>query len=706
MNRTAINRKSVILLVIFCILFAAIAARLAYIQLIWNDELRQQAVQQWTRELGIYPKRGTIYDCNGLVLAVSVSRSSLQATPNDISDSQAVAELLSPILSMDVESIVEKLSNKSQALVWIKRLLTDEEAQQIKNLAIKGLDLIDEPARIYPNNSLASQVLGFTTKYADADGHTGQEGIELYYNTDLKGEPGTILRETDNSGKEIADGSEIIVESTAGNNIVLTLDATLQSYLEQAADEAMAKYQAKGVYAVAMDTNTGAILALVNKPDYDPNDPPRNLSVEEMQALTKNMVCQINLDPGSTFKTIVAAAALEENAVSMSDSSYCPGYKIVDGVRINCSARNGHGTQTLEAAFCNSCNPAFMTIGLEQLGESKFYEYLYKFGFGSKTGIDVLGEESGIIISEEQSVNVDVARMCFGQSFTSTPIQLLNAFNACINGGYLLTPHLLKEITRTVENDDGTSSTEVIYTQPTEVKEQVISEATSALVRQLCLAQVQRGGGKNASVPGYLIGGKTGTSQKYNEDGTISDQDVGSFIAFGPYDDPQITVYFIVDEPQGSVYGSIVAAPFVGDFLSKAFEYMGIEPTEPIEGNVWTPNVVNMELSDAVLALEARGFQVQIEGAGTMVAAQSISSGTVVARDTTIRLTLKQEEPDSSLVKVPDATGLSVTDANTLFYNSGLSMVVRGDGNEAMDQDILPGTYVSKGTVVTVSFTG
>ena len=702
---STIKKRSISLLVVFCIFFTAITVRLAYIQFSWGDELKDKAIGQWTRELGVYPKRGTIYDTNGLVLAVSVTRYSLQATPNDINDGEAVAMMLSPVLNMTTEEIAKKLNNKSQAIVWIKRLLSDEQAQQIKNLSIKGLDLIDEPARVYPYNNLASQVLGFTMKYADPTGHSGQEGVELYYNSSLIGEPGTILRETDNTGKEIPYGKEIYVEAQNGSNITLTLDATLQSYLQQFGQECLQQFQADGVYAIASNPSTGEIYAMVNLPDYDPNEPPRNLTLDEMQALTKNMTCHMNYDPGSTFKPMILAAAIEEGIVTMNDSFYCPGYRIVDGSKIHCSHRNGHGAQTTQTGLNTSCNPVFMDIG-EKLGKDLVYEYIYKFGFGEKTGIDIAGEEAGIIIKKENAIHADWLTMCFGQAIATTPIQLLTAFNAVINGGNLMRPYLLKNISRTIENDDGTQSSEILYTTPSLVKRQVISKKTSDILREALKICVTNGNGKSASVDGYLIGGKTGTSQTYDENGHIAvGVDMASFVAFGPYEDPKISVLFIVNNPKGISYGSVVAAPTVGKFLEKAFAYLEIEPTEAPKTNVYTPKVTGLELEDAVLQLEAKQFKVMIEGSGNVVISQSIAPWTKVSKNTVITITLAQRTIDTSLIKVPDIEGMTILEANRILLAKGLKLEISGKGKYASDQSIVAGTFVEAGTVITGYFT-
>ena len=706
-----IKQRTFVLLMAFIIFFVAITARLAYIQFAWSDELRDKAEGQWTRELGIYPKRGTIYDCNGIILAASVTRYSLQAIPNDIKNADSIAVLLSPILNMTVDEIYEKISNKDNALVWVKRLLSDDQAQRIRELAITGLELIDEPARVYPFNNLASQVLGFTMKYAEADGHPGQEGIELYYNKELMGEAGVILRETDNTGKDIPYGSEIYVDAQNGSNLVLTLDSTLQSYLQEAAENAMMKSSADAVYALASNPQTGEIYAMVNLPDYDPNEPPRNLSLSDMQALTKNMTCQLNFEPGSTLKAVILAAALEEGVVKMDDTFYCPGYYEVDGFKIHCSKKEGHGHQTTQMGLNNSCNPVFMMIG-ERLGKEKIYEYLEKFGFGQKTGINISGEEQGIIIDMDTSTHRDWVTMCFGQAVAVTPIQMVTAFNALINGGYIIEPNLLKSINKTIENEDGTQNTQTLYTSEPNVKRQVISEKTSGMLREALKQTVLNGGGASAKVDGFYVGGKTGTSQTYDETGHINDGvDIGSFIGFGTTEDPLISVYVIVYNPKGASYGSYVAAPFAAEFLENAFYYFNLTPSADKQLLVKMSNLVGLPVEDAVLHLNNRFFDIYFEGEGNVVAAQSINPGEWMLPGPykrRITLTLTYHTYDPNMVQVPNLNGMtllqatSVLSLNGLILNLGDSSI--GSGGVIVRQDIVPGTYVDKGTIVTAYY--
>ena len=703
-----IKHRSFVLLLVFCIFFVGITSRLAYIQFAWSDELRDKAESQWTRELGIYPQRGTIYDSNGLVLAASVTRYSLQAIPNDIKNADSIATLLSPILDMSVEDIYDKISDKTKALVWVKRLLTEEQSKQIRALALNGLELIDEPARVYPYNNLACQVLGFTMKYAEPDGHYGQEGIELFYNDELIGEAGVILRETDNTGKDIIEGSEIYVDATDGNNLVLTIDSVLQSYLQEAAENAMLKFSADGVYAVATNPSTGEVLAMVNIPDYDPNEPPRDLTLSEMQALTKNQTCLLNYEPGSTIKAMILAAALEEGVVGLDDKFYCPGYYTVDGVRIHCSNRSGHGHQTSQTGLNTSCNPVFMQIG-ERMGVDVLYDYLRKFGFGQKTGIDIAGEESGIMISKDNATHQDWVTMCFGQAIAVTPLQLLTAFNAVVNGGYIYEPYLVKEINRTIENDDGTQSTETIFTASPTVKNQVISEKTSAIMRDALTQVVTNGGGKAASVDGFYIGGKTGTAQTYDEHGNIAEGiDVGSFVGFGPSEDAKISVIFITCNPKGIPFGSAAAAPFVGEFLTNAFAYLELEPSRDKIKGIYFPDLIGLPVEDALAHLHPALFDIAIKGEGNVIVKQSIAPGAGIVSLRKVTLTLGYREIDPLQVQVPDLEGMTLLEANAALSLKGLIMELgeSGSGTDSviLDQSIIAGKYVDEGTVVTVFF--
>ena len=358
------RRLLVFLLAVSLILFALIV-RNGYIQLVWGKELHEKALDQWTRSLDVYPQRGIIYDRNKVVLAQSASADSIAVRPNQISDPRTTADKLAEILNMDADELYNKITDKSKSEVWIKRQLTREESVQIRQLNIKGLYFTEEPKRYYPNGNLASHVLGFTMKYAEpGEGIKGQEGIELYYDKYLKGVPGQIVMETDTKGRETPTNVERMIPPIDGWNVILTIDQVIQHFAEKAVSDAMDQYQANKVYCIVMDPKTGDILAMANRPDFDPNNPPREMGYEEMQAYVKNIAAKDNMDPGSTFKIITTAAALEAGVISVNSAFNDPGYRMVDGQRIKCWKAGGHGHQTLFEAMQNSCNPAFMDMAL------------------------------------------------------------------------------------------------------------------------------------------------------------------------------------------------------------------------------------------------------------------------------------------------------------------------------------------------------
>lgn len=718
MTATAItNRKRLlVLLVAVSLILMILMGKLGYIQLVWGRELQTKAYDQWTRSLDVYPQRGIIYDRTGkVVLAQSASADSIAARPGQILDPRDTAAKLAAILNLDEDELYAKLSNRSQSEVWIKRQVTREEANQVRSLNIKGIYFTEEPKRYYPNGNLASHVLGFTMKYSEpGEGLKGQEGIELYYDKYLKGIPGRIMMETDARGKEAPTNVERLVPAVDGWNVILTIDQAIQYFVEKAVSDAMDNFRAKKVYAIVMDPKTGEILAMANRPDFDPNDPPRDLGFEGMQQYIKNFAVKDNLDPGSTFKIITAAAALEEGVTNVNKTYHDPGFRIIDGVKIRCWRPGGHGTETFFEALQNSCNPAFMDMVLG-LGVEKFYGYLEAFGFGQKTGIDVSGEEKGVVMDKNSVKNVDLARMGFGQSISVTPLQLITAASAVINGGILMQPHLVKAL----EFNDGQRR---IYEeiQPVAVR-RVISEKTSEIMREALLSVVNEGGGKNAYIPGYRVAGKTGTAQKYKPEGGIAEGKVlASFIGFAPADDPQVIVLFMVDEPQVAVdFGSVVAAPYVKMILLDVLEYLGVEPvfdkeTQKHTRKVTVPDVTGKSLMDAARQLSAAGLRYLTDSTGTIVKDQIPKPGAQVMVNTTVLLYMTNEKNDENgengenedeqdMVAVPDLTNRSIREANSILASVGLKLKIDGSGI-AVSQDPPAGTLVPPDTVVTVTF--
>jgi stage V sporulation protein D (sporulation-specific penicillin-binding protein) len=717
------NRKRLVALLLgFTLIFFALTIRVGYIQLVWGVDLQKKAADQWTRDLDVFPRRGVIKDRNGKVLAQSATSESIAARPSQISDPQKVASLIAPILGLDEQELYKKLANTSSTYVWIKRQVDRETANKIRALNIKGLDFTEEPKRYYPNGSLAAHVLGFTMKYAEpGEGLKGQEGIELYYDKYLKGFPGKIVMETDAAGREMPYNVDRYIPPIDGLNLVLTIDQVIQYFTEREVNNVVAKYNPKKVYAIVMDPNTGEILAMANWPTFDPNDPPRDVGdFEEMQQYVKNFACKDNIDPGSTFKIITAAAALEEGVVSLNSTFNCPGYKMVDGQRINCWRAGGHGHETFPKAVQNSCNPVFMELAL-RLGKDKFYHYLNEFGFGQPTGIDVLGEERGIIMPKESAKNVDLARMGFGQAISVTPIQLITAVSAVINGGNLMKPYIAKELREVVVDENGQETERVVKTVTSQKVRQVISPETSKIMREVLESVVTDGSGRNAYIPGYRVGGKTGTAQKYGPGGKIiPNKNISSFIGFAPADNPRVIVLFMVDEPQAPVtFGSIIAAPYVKNILEDTLKYLGVEPvfdeeTQEDMQQVEVPDVIGMSLEEAAQALKEAGLEYLADETGTVVKDQMPKPGAKVISGTTVLLYTERgaesqpeeqaaQPPAEGMVIVPDVLGKSIREANRILVSEGLRLRIEGSGI-AVGQDPAPGTQVELGTEVTVRF--
>jgi len=710
------TRKRIwLILVLIGLAFVFLVGRLAYVQLMWGPELSAQAQEQWDRELDIYPQRGSILDCNGKVLAQSASSYTIAARPADIDDPQQAANLLAPILDMDATKLYDKLSDRSQSFVWIVRQLPRATADEIRALGISGLDFTQEPRRYYPQGSLAAQILGFTKKYAEPDiGLTGQEGLELTFDQYLTGQTGTIEMDTDVSGRELPFSGERYIPPVDGSDVVLTIDSVIQHFTEKAAADAMERYKANKVYAIVMEPKTGKVLAMANQPTYNPGNPPRELGFDGMQDFIKNFNCKDNMDPGSIFKIVTLSAGLDAGVVNENSTFYDPGYKIVDGQRISCWKAGGHGSETLAQGVQNSCNPVFMEIALG-LGKDRFYSYIHDFGFGAKTGIEVSGEASGILIPQEAAKTFDIARIGFGQSISLTPIQMITAASAAVNGGKLMKPYMVSGVYDT-QPDAETGEVRrvpVVEYGPTEVR-QVISSDTSSRVRALLRSVVTEGSGKNAYIPGYRVGGKTGTAQKYGEDHQIlQNKHISSFIGFAPADDPQVIVLFMVDEPVADIdFGSIIAAPYVKMILEDTLMYWGV-PREYTEEElsranfVTVPDVTGMDAGQAKEQLSQMGLTVLCvpEVEGTVISQNPNKNSRVPGGNTVLLFVQAAEgtETQDDLINVPDVTGLSIREANIALAQAGLSLVIEGNGL-AVSQNPAPEESVKRGAEVHVIF--
>ena len=600
-----IRKRLLIIVILITFLFAAVFGRLIYLQIFQAEALQVKAAEQWMRDLPLTAKRGLITDRNGVVLADSSTLYDVYIRPNAIEDRSAVANLLATALNTDYDKIWEKVNKTGVSEVTIAKKIEKSVMQQIADKNLAGIYFSQNINRYYVYGDFLTQVLGFTS----SDGN-GQTGIEQYYNDYLKGVDGKALTETDLVGKELDGSTTTYLPAIDGMNATLTIDYYIQSFAENAVKTALETHNAKSAKCIVMDPDTGEILALASAPSFDLNNLPRD-NLELLFGASRNTIISDAYEPGSTFKILTSAIGLDSGNFDLNHSVYCPGYRIVDGQRIKCWRTIGHGSQTFSEGVENSCNCLFMDIA-QTVGTRTFYEYLKRFGIGSKTGIDAIGEASGIVIEESAVKTVDLARIGFGQAIAVTPIELITAAASVINGGNLMTPYIMSEIT---------SNAGVAYKNSPVIRNSTVSAETSEIMRSILEGVVKNGGGKNAYVEGYRIGGKTGTAQKY-ENGVIAQgKYVSSFIGFAPADNPQYIALMIVDEPSNGVYyGSIVAAPYVGEIFKNIFAYKNIEAVYTDEDlanlgkKVVMPDLRGLSITQAILKLKELGLQYELDG--------------------------------------------------------------------------------------------
>ena len=765
-NRTILGRTIVLLVVFGILTFIPLLVTLYKIQIVQHDYYEELAINQQTRDVAVEANRGTIYDRNGNTLAMSATVYRIIVSPRDLVQVQEnyaervekaggnpdkmpstpeptnelVAQGLSEILGIDQESIAARLERTYSAYEVLTSQAEEVVADQVRQfISDNGLSnsIVVTPTskRYYPQNSLACQVIGFV----NANG--GAYGIEALYEEELSGEVGRVVTARNGNGTEMLSRYENYYDATDGDNVILTLDATIQSYCERILEKGIETFEVQnGGFCIAMDPDTGAILAWANSPSYDLNNPSvisdpdvqaeldalkaayGEDSDEYLEALGNAQMAQwrnkaINdtYEPGSTFKSMVLAAALEEGVVSDSDTFTCTGSVRVAGYTIQCSRRSGHGTQTLAEAVANSCNPAFIEIG-QRLGAEKFYDYLEDFGFTELTGIDMQGESTSLIWSREYFTSLEgiasLATASFGQRLNVTPIQLITAASAVINGGHLMQPYVMDSIVDAEGNV-------VQSNEPTEVR-QVISESTSQHAREILEKVVDGGTGKNAYQAGYRIGGKTGSSETLEDDHTIV-----SFLGFAPADDPQVIILLAYDNPKPSepgsnttsggwyISGGQMAAPMAGELLADILDYLGVEKqyteAELSGADTAVPSLVGLSAADATTRLENAGFTVRTVGDGETVTDQMPASGASIPGGSQVVIYLGEEKPTDK-VSVPDVVGMTPEQAREALQNAGLYIRVTGatgyytSSTVAVSQSIPEGTEVERGTVVEVQF--
>lgn len=544
-------------MLLIAFLFTAVVAKLVYVGIVNADDLRVKALEQWYRDVPLKAERGKILDRNGVVLAASETRYTLYARPVSVKNKQQAASILSEILELDYEKLYANLNSRSSEIT-LKRGVDKDTMLRIVDSGTEGIYVSEDIVRVYPYGDFMTQVLGFTNTDTD-----GQTGVEAYYNAYLKGNDGYVLTGADLVGRELEDGETYYVEGTRGADVYLSLDYHIQSIVENAVERAMLTHSAKAVGAIVMNCNTGEILALAESPSFDLNNVPRDDVQALLEAARPKIISDV-FEPGSTFKIITSALAIEAGLVNDEKSYYCSGSMSVDGQKIRCWRAIGHGSQTFAEGVKNSCNCVFMSAALE-LGAERFYEGIAAFGLTAKTGIDMSGEGSGLTIPLSSVKNVDLARIGFGQAVAVTPIGLLSAAAAAINGGYKITPSLVAKI----ENESG-----ILFSAGAGAGERILSGSTSEKLRAMLETVVLEGSGKNAAVEGVRVGGKTGTAQKYENGQIARGKYISTFIGFAPADDPEYITLFMVDEPVGAYYGGVVAAPYVGEIYTNMFAYL------------------------------------------------------------------------------------------------------------------------------------
>ena len=750
-NRMMLRRTLFLLSVCGIAAFIVLAAKLYDIQIVHHDEYEAAAIAQQVRETTVSAARGMLYDRNGRILAISAGVDTIYISPAEIErgheDAEAIAKGLSEILGVDYETILKRAQNTKSWYEVVARKVEPEVSEKVREFKAEGgysgIKIEADTKRYYPNGSLASHVIGFVGLE-----NKGLGGIEARYDSLLSGKNGYVMRSTTAAGTDMLYSSyEDYVDAEDGQSLSLTIDSTIQYYIEKHLAQAVADYDIQnGAAAICMEVDTGAILSMASLGNFDLND-YQTISAEaeaeiraaaqsdeeynELYSLAqqlqwRNKAISDTYEPGSTFKIITLAMALEEGVVSENSSFYCGGSMNVlgRGSPLKCWKYGGHGSQSLTQAVQHSCNVAFVNIG-QLVGEEKFYEYAEGFGFidrtqdtsqqlTAKTGIDLGGESGSIWWSEDVFCNPEnlsqLAAASFGQTFNITPIQLITAVSACVNGGRLMKPYLVQS----VEDSDGNI---VSQTEP-ELVRQVISEETSATVRKI-LEQVvgdqKEGTGHNAYVAGYRIGGKTGTSTKTTEEIAGNKEYIVSFIGFAPADDPEIAILVLLDDPssESGIYisGGQMAAPVVGKMMADILPYLGYEPEytdaelENIDRPV--PEVAGMSLAEAQRALTESGFKSRIIGEGDTVTDQLPRSGVVIASGSEVLLYAGQS-PAPTQETMPDVRGLSYAEAVERLGDIGVYL---SSGNSSTDaanlivsgQSIAPGTAVEHGTVVDVT---
>ena len=726
-NRIIQTRSFVLMILMGVVMFVLLFFRLFDLQITRHEELQGKAVNQQTRRTVVTANRGTIYDAGGNILAISSSAETIILSPleidnavNDTEDpvswtKESLAAGLAEILGKDASAIRKRMDNVKSQYEVIQLRADEDTAAKVRSYVdenkIAGVHLVADTKRYYPYGSLAAQVIGFV-----GDENTGLYGLEAYYEKELEGQSGLVISSKDQAENDMLYTYEQYFAAKNGSDLTLTLDTTIQYYLEKGIESMVDKFSAaNGASGIVMDAKTGGILAMASYPNYDLNDfltvsdqtlqeriERGESTVADMQLLQwRNKALNDTYEPGSTFKILTLSAALEEGVVDKTTTVNCGGSVNISGYTIHCSNKNGHGLQTLVQSVGNSCNPAFINYGL-RIGSEKFYEYMRSFGLMNTTGIDLGGEAVGVFAADSSFTQLDLACYAFGQNFTVTPLALIAAQAACVNGGYLHTPYLVERIA----DSDGN----VTYRHDDTPVRQVISEQTSATVRECLEYVVASGTGKNGQVAGYRIGGKTGTADK-GQTGDV----VVSFLCFAPADDPQVIMLITMDTPSRAtgtyVSGGNMVAPTASTVMAEILPYLGVEPSYSAEEllgmDTTVPNVIGMSVEEAKAKLKDRALSYKIVGDGETITDQTPAGGAIIPGKSSVILYVGEEKSMDKCV-VPHLIGKTPSEANTTATAAGLLIRFSGTtGSESssvrvLSQSIDEGTEVEAGTVITV----
>ena len=726
-NRIIQTRSFVLMILMGVVMFVLLFFRLFDLQITRHEELQSKAVNQQTRRTVVTASRGTIYDTAGNILAISSSAETIILSPLEINNAlndtenpvtwtkDSLAAGLAEILGKDAASIRKRMDNVKSQYELIQLRADEEVAAKVRAYVeenkISGVHLVADTKRYYPYGSLAAQVIGFV-----GDDNTGLYGLEAYYEEELEGQSGLVISAKDQAENDMLYTYEQYFAAKNGSDLTLTLDTTIQYYLEKGLEAMTDKFSAaNGASGIVMNAKTGGIMAMASYPNYDLNDfltvsdqtlqeriERGESTLADMQLLQwRNKALNDTYEPGSTFKILTLSAALEEGVVDKTTTVNCGGSVNISGYTIHCSNKNGHGLQTLVQSVGNSCNPAFINYGL-RIGNEKFYEYMRSFGLMNTTGIDLGGEAVGVFAADSSFTQLDLACYAFGQNFTVTPLTLISAQAACVNGGYLHTPYLVERIT----DSDGN----VTYRHDSTPVRQVISEQTSATVRECLEYVVASGTGKNGQVAGYRIGGKTGTADK-GQTGDV----VVSFLCFAPADDPQVIMLITMDTPSRAtgtyVSGGNMVAPTASTVMAEILPYLGIEPSYSAEEllgmDTTVPNVIGSTVEQAKEKLKERALSYKIVGDGDTITDQTPAGGAIIPGKSTVILYASAAKPTDKCV-VPHLLGKTPSEANTAATAAGLLIRFSGTtGSESssirvLSQSIDEGTEVDAGTVITV----